>query len=116
MRASHRRTEHDKSRLNARRLKEQQAREAVKARELHLLKIAAAAVASMEEAVKKRIDAELEAMALEDRRSREVRLAPPPPDIRALVCVLQFRFSRQEPTLVDFQAGRCALFGLTAVK
>ncbi len=30
----------------------------------------------MEEAVKKRIDAELEAMALEDRRSREVRLAP----------------------------------------
>ena len=59
-----------------RRLKEQQDRDAAKAKELHLLKLAAAAVASMEEAVKKRIDAEMEAMALEDRRSKEVRPCP----------------------------------------
>lgn len=40
---------------------------------MHLLKMAAAAVTDMEENVKKRIDAEIEVMALEDRRSRQVR-------------------------------------------
>lgn len=50
-----------------------QAREAAKAKEFRLLKMAAAAVADMEEMVKKRLDAETEAMTLEDHRSREVR-------------------------------------------
>lgn len=50
----------------------QQAREAAKAKEFRLMKMAAAAVIDMEEMVKKRLDAETDAMALEDRRSREV--------------------------------------------
>lgn len=54
-------------------LRQRQAAEAAKANELRLLKMAAAAVTEMNEMIKRRLDAEMEAMALEDRRSREVR-------------------------------------------
>lgn len=53
--------------------RQRQAAEAAKAREISLLKMAAATVTEMEAMVKKRLDAEMEAMALEDRRSRQVR-------------------------------------------
>lgn len=54
-------------------LKAKQDREAAKVIERRTLKMAAAAVNAMEEMVSKRLCAEVEAMALEDRRSREVR-------------------------------------------
>ena len=53
-------------------LRQRQAADAAKATELRLLKMAAAAVTEMEEMVNKRLDAEKEAMALEDQRSRQV--------------------------------------------
>lgn len=59
--------------ITKRLLRQQQAAKAAKANELSLLKMAAAMVTEMEEMVKRRLDAEMEAMALEDHRSRQVR-------------------------------------------
>lgn len=54
-------------------LRQRQATEAAEARKLRLLKMAAAAVTEMEEMTKRRLEAEMETMALEDRRSQKVR-------------------------------------------
>lgn len=54
-------------------VRQRQAAQTAKANEIRLLKMAAAAVTEMEEMVKRRIEAEMEAMALEDCRSRQVR-------------------------------------------